>query len=175
MFYHFSSIYLLTLTAFSSNIILDDILEEERAKTEKKSKKKKKTGNTDLIGVPDLDLSKSPELVEHKVHKHKKKKKSKKSAKSAEEDLLGLSLDPQPGPSCEANSTENDDLLVVGLSENLKVEINKAECGVEGEVLTCSLVITNVGTTKLSHVTASPSNSPDQTQLTKSLKPGNYL
>merc|ERR1712029_965069 len=34
-----------------SNIILDDILEEERAKTEKKSKKKKENENANLIGT----------------------------------------------------------------------------------------------------------------------------
>ena len=149
-----------------SNIVLDDILEEERAKTERKSKKKKKAENGDPMPVPDLDNSRSPELVEHKIHKHKKKKKSKKPAKSAEEDLLGLSLEPE-----EAGGSG---LVVIGETENLKVEVNPGECRVEedGE-LVCSLLLTNVGPSKLSQLTASPANSPVQTQLTKSLKPGN--
>merc|ERR1712048_1343888 len=55
-----------------SNIVLNDILEDERAKTEKKPKKKKKA-DADLNGAVSLGISKSPELVEHKVHKQKKK------------------------------------------------------------------------------------------------------
>ena len=151
-----------------SNIVLDDILEEERAKTEKKSKKKKKAENTEPTIVPDLDSSKSPELVEHKIHKHKKKskKKSKKAAKSAEEDLLGLSL--------ETEETGGSGLVVIGETDFLKVELSPGDCKVEeGGVLVCSLHITNIGPSKLSQVTASPANSPSTSLLTKSLKPGN--
>merc|ERR1719422_465641 len=108
-----------------SNIVLDDILEDERAKTEKKPKKKKKA-DADLNGAVSLDISKSPELVEHKIHKQKKKKKSKKSSKTtAEEDLLGLSLD------VNTNSDTASDILLIGSNDNIKVEVNKTEATIE--------------------------------------------
>ena len=144
-------------------------MEEERAKTEKKSKKKKKTENADLIGAgdPGLDVSKSPELVEHKVHKQKKKKKSKKSAKTnAEEDLLGLSLEPT------ANETTNN-LVLLGSNEFIKIEVNEKEISVENNSLSISFTITNIGQEKLSHVSIYPTNSAvGPSQFTKSLKPG---
>ena len=147
-----------------SNIILDDILEEERSKTEKKPKKKKKSESADLIGE---DVSKSPDLVEHKVHKQKKKKKTKKT--TAEEDLLGLSMEP---------TNNNISTILVAQSEHIKCEVNTREVSVEKCVVQCSLTITNIGSTKLSQVSISFTNSPaavSPIHLTKSLKPGNYL
>ena len=152
-----------------SNIVLDDILEDERAKTEKKPKKKKKA-DADLNGAVGLDISKSPELVEHKVHKQKKKKKSKKSSKTtAEEDLLGLSLD------VNTNNESVSDILLIGSNDNIKVEVNKTEVTIEEVKLQMNVTFTNIGSDKLSQVSICPTNitSPVTSQhITKSLKPG---
>lgn len=145
-----------------SNIVLDDILEEERAKTEKKLKKKKKTSE-DLIGDTE---SKSPDLVEHKVHKQKKKKKSKKT--TAEDDLLGLSLEP--------NGTSPTTIEIVAQNDNIRVEVNKREATVENSAVSCNLTITNIGSDKLREISVTFTNSSaaaSPTHLTKSLKPGN--
>ena len=156
-----------------SNIVLDDILEEERAKTEKKSKKKNTSERKDLLGATgDGEMSKSPELVEHKVHKLKKKKKSKKSSKTTvEEDLLGLSLGP----------TENLDpahsgMLLLGQSDSIKLEVNSSDAFIENSCLQCSVTFTNVGHSKMSQLSLSPSNMPGaSTHLTKSIKPGKLV
>ena len=153
-----------------SNIVLDDILEEERAKTEKKPKKKKKTDDSDLVAIGELDVSKSPELVEHKVHKQKKKKKSKKSSKATgEEDLLGLHI---------ANDTvPEDDVFLICQTEHLRVETRRAELAISGSVLRCGVTVTNTGAAKLSQVALCPTNTPAAApiHLTKSLKPGAHL
>merc|ERR1719394_927761 len=152
-----------------SNIVLDDILEDERAKTEKKPKKKKKA-DAHLNGAVSLDISKSPELVEHKVHKQKKKKKSKKSSKTtAEEDLLGLSLD------VNTNNESVSNILLIGTNDNIKVEVNKTEATIKEVKLQMNVTFTNIGSDKLSQVSICPTNitSPVTSQhITKSLKPG---
>ena len=156
-----------------SNIVLDDILEEERAKTEKRSKKKKKSDSTDLIGAAqDMQMSKSPELVEHKVHKQKKKKKSKKASKTtAEEDLLGLSL----GTSVEPEQGDHR-LVILGESDNIKLEVNCFEAFIENNTLHCDVTLSNVGDTKISQITLTPTNLPAaSTHLTKSIKPGKFI
>ena len=156
-----------------SNIVLDDILEEERAKTEKKPKKKKKSDTTDLIGgAVGTDMSKSPELVEHKVHKAKKKKKAKKATKtSAEEDLLGLSLETAVNHEQQSNSG----LLLLGQSDHIKLEVNSSDAFIGNNLLQFDVTIQNVGDTKMSQVTLTPTNSPEaSTHLTKSIKPGTY-
>jgi len=149
------------------NIVLDDILDAPPV-VEKKSKKKKKSDNTDLIGAEFGGEAKSPDLVEHKVHKKKKKsKKSSKSATNGEEDLLGLTSEATNGVSEEA-------FILVGQSENLKVELESSSCNISNSSLTCTLSITNIGTSKISNIKFSPNNSPTpvQTLLTKSLKAG---
>jgi len=149
------------------NIVLDDILDAPPV-AEKKSKKKKKSENTDLIGAEFGGEAKSPDLVEHKVHKKKKKsKKSSKQATNGEVDLLGLTSEVINGVSEEA-------FQVVGESENLKIELDGSTCICNNGSLTCTLNITNIGSTKISNIKFSPTNNPrpGQTLLTKSLKAG---
>jgi len=146
------------------NIVLDDILDTPEP-TNKKSKKKKKSESTDLIGTEFGGETKSPDLVEHKVHK--KKKKSKKSSKKTNEeaDLLGLTTEVTNGVSEESFS-------VIGQSENIKAELNGSSCKIVNGSLACTLNITNIGSSKISNIKFSPVNSGVQTLLTKSLKAG---
>jgi len=146
------------------NIVLDDILDTPEPQS-KKSKKKKKSESTDLIGTEFGAETKSPDLVEHKVHK--KKKKSKKSSKKTNEeaDLLGLTTEVTNGVSEESFS-------VIGQSENIKAELVGSSCKIISGSLTCSLNISNIGSCKISNIKFSPVNSGVQTLLTKSLKTG---
>jgi len=149
------------------NIVLDDILDTTAVVVEKKSKKKKKSESTDLIGT-EFGGAKSPELVEHKVHK--KKKKSKKSSKvvtNGEADLLGLASEV-------TNGVSEEEFKVIGLSENMKVELDMSSCNISENHLICSISITNISSSKISSVKFSPSgiSAPEQTVLTKSLKAG---
>jgi len=149
------------------NIVLDDILDAPPVAAEKKSKKKKKSDSVDLIGA-EFGGAKSPDLVEHKVHKKKKKsKKSSKNVTNGEADLLGLVSEA-------TNGVSEEEFKVIGQSENLKVEIESSSCNISDNSLTCSISITNIGSSKISNIKFSPTNNPTpvQTLLTKSLKPG---
>merc|ERR1712241_358053 len=99
----------------------------------------------------------------------KKKKKSKKASKTtAEEDLLGLSL----GTTVE-HEQEDQRLMLLGQSDNIKLEVNCFEAFIENNTLHFDVTLSNVGDTKMSQITLTPTNLPAaSTHLTKSIKPG---
>jgi len=142
------------------NIDLNDILETPKV-IEKKGKKKKKN---------ELNLVKSPDLVEHKVHKQKKKKKSKKQTKPAEDDLLGLNFDTP----CTEALVDSVAMVLIGESELVRVEVSTESCRITTDCrLECQITLTNLGPSKLTRVQLSPSlSSASPLLLAKSIKPG---